>query len=204
MKPSRTPAAFTLIELLVVISIIAILASLAIPAVTGALVKGQLVQTMNNGRQIQLATQMMTLDTQNAGGDGLEWTSTNSSGGTEAVSLSVYFAALTNNNYLTQADLRKVLSAPGKAVTGATFGSGNIAFKIFEVNEQSPSDQVLLVTANWAQGGLTSDAPYAKKGFVFYTKSGEGGMRTRPQDAPSTTIFPKDQGHTSYNYNTLQ
>jgi len=204
MKPSRIPSAFTLIELLVVISIIAILASLAIPAVTGALVKGQLVQTMNNARQLQLATQMMTLDTQNAGGDGLEWTSTNSAGGTQAASLQVYFSALTNNNYLTQADLRKVLSAPGKAVTGTTFGAGNIAFQFFEVSEQSPSDQPLLVTANWSQGGLTTSPPYAKKGFVVYKKGGEGGMYTRPQDATSTNIFPKDSGDLNYKYNPIQ
>ncbi len=206
MKLKRTPSAFTLIELLVVISIIAILASLAIPAVTGALVKGQLVQTMNNGRQLQLATQMMTLDTINAGGDGLEWTSSNQNGTATPVGLGVYFAALTNNNYLTEADLRKVLSAPGKAVQGNNFGSGNIAFKIFGVTEQSPSDQPLLVTANWGGSGtgLTTDAPYGKKGFVIYKKSGEGAMFTRPQDATSTNNFPTDQGEQTYSYTTLQ
>ena len=56
MKPLVTPgrrmAAFTLIELLVVISIIAVLASLALPAITGALVKGQITQTTSNYRQL--------------------------------------------------------------------------------------------------------------------------------------------------------
>ena len=53
MKPlHRSLRGFTLIELLVVISIIAILASLALPAITGALSRGQMTQTLSNMKHL--------------------------------------------------------------------------------------------------------------------------------------------------------
>src|SRR5438045_8621787 len=58
----RSQSAFTLIEMLVVISIIAVLAAFAVPALTSALTKGPMTGTLNNGRQIYLAGQQMALD----------------------------------------------------------------------------------------------------------------------------------------------
>ena len=49
---SKRKNAFTLIELLVVIAIIALLAAILAPAVTKALLRGQVTQTISNGRNL--------------------------------------------------------------------------------------------------------------------------------------------------------
>ena len=189
MKNPKIPVqAFTLIELLVVISIIAILASLAIPAVTGALVRGQMTQTLNNARQLHMATQTMSIDTTTAGGDGVSWTySTN----TNALTVQAFSQALVDGRYLTANDLRKMYSAPGVTVQGTNFDAAAIAFKIMATSESSPSDQAFVVTRNWVsmQQGLGSDAPYAEKGFILFRKGGDGAIYTRPADAKSTNVF---------------
>ncbi len=186
MKINKSPKGFTLIELLVVISIIAILASLAIPAVTGALTRGQMVQTLNNARQLQIATQTMSLDSFTSG-NGLAWTY--DAGAPQG--LTAFFNALTTDNYLTQNDLNKLLTAPGIGPgQGGTPTAANIAFSIFQVEENNPGDQPFVVTRNWQTGGtLDPDAsPYGSKGFVLFRKGGEGNFFTRPSEA--TNVIP--------------
>ena len=62
MKIRQSPRGFTLIELLVVISIIAILASMAIPAAMGVIEKGKQAQDMNNARQVGIAIKSWAID----------------------------------------------------------------------------------------------------------------------------------------------
>lgn len=182
--------AFTLIELLVVISIIAILASLAIPAVSNALVRGQMTQTLNNARQLHLATQTMSIDTTTAG-DGVSWTYSNAT----LLNVGTFSQALMEGRYLTGPDLRKIYAAPGVTVADTNFQAANIAFKIMQTQESSPSDQVFVITKNWNSigSGLDSNAPYADKGFIMFRKGGDGGVFSRPQDAKSTNIIGTNQ-----------
>jgi prepilin-type N-terminal cleavage/methylation domain-containing protein len=180
-SPFRSLRGFTLIELLVVISIIAILASLAIPAISSALVRGQMTQTLNNARQLTIATQTMSMDTTTAGG-GTAWT-VGSDG--QMLTVDTFTQELMTNKYLTVSDLRKIFAAPGVIVptTSSNFTAADIAFSIIETRESSPSDQPFLITKNWENGELTTNAPYGDKGFIVFRKGGDGGTFSRASDA---------------------
>ncbi len=58
----RTSAAFTLIELLIVITIIAVLASIALPAFTGVKERGDQTKDLSNAKQISLALRQFAID----------------------------------------------------------------------------------------------------------------------------------------------
>ena len=62
----NSPRAFTLIELLVVIGIIAIIAALAVPALTRAIERAKATKDMSNLRQIGMATQLYMNDNNGA------------------------------------------------------------------------------------------------------------------------------------------
>lgn len=168
----RALHAFTLIELLVVISIIAILAALAIPAVTGALSRGQLTQTLNNSRQLQIATQTMAMDSFTTG-DGPGWPG-DSEGGPD---WQTFCNDLTNGRYLTSSDLLKLVAAPGVKV-GTAFPPAKSGLQLYAVKENSPSDAIFISTFNWNnfQELVPESVPYGDKGFVIFRKGGDGGV----------------------------
>src|SRR5437867_14408 len=111
---TRSQSAFTLIEMLVVISIIAVLAAFAVPALTSALTRGQMTGTLNNGRQFYLAAQQMALDGAANGDSTLIWPG---DANPAFANLREYLAVLVKNDYLKAGDLTKVLSAPGSPCT---------------------------------------------------------------------------------------
>lgn len=164
---------FTLIELLVVISIIGILAALAIPAVSGALVKGQMTGTLNNARQLQLANFNLNLERETIGQPGAWPGSSN----TVATDFGSWVNELTNA--LPIADLRKMFSAPRVSVTNLPTSADQTAFFVYRVGDIEESSAVYLTTRNWdATTPNTKPAstaiPYGDKGVIVMRKGGDG------------------------------
>ncbi len=182
-------SAFTLIELLVVISIIAILASLAVPAVTGALTRGQLTGSLNNARQLQLATQTMALDSFTTG-EGPGWPGDNGDG------WGAYCQNLVDGKYLTESDLRKIASAPGVTIAPAEFPPSKSGLQVYAVKENDPGDSIFVSTYNWSSfADISQDAvPYGDKGFVIFRKAGDGGVyqarQATSQSLGNSTLAP--------------
>src|SRR5882762_7697935 len=180
----RSQSAFTLIEMLVVISIIAVLAAFAVPALTSALTKGQMTGTLNNGRQLYLAAQQMALDGAANSDPTLVWPGDDAT----ITTVTIYCNRLVANDYLKPGDLQKLLNAPGTnaAVTVAapgpppviTLAGATPAFKWFKVKDADSANVVFLETNNYTYDTALAvgTAPFGDKGFLVQRRGGDASI----------------------------
>lgn len=175
MKPpvadSRAKA-FTLSELVLSVSLIGIvllLASAALPIFGGGCIThGQLTQVLSNMKQLHLATQQMTLDSEAANTPpNIRWTCTNG----QPLKFAQWTNLLVSNGYLTEYDLAKLLKSPQS-------NKATNVFTGYAVGDFDSPDTVLLASANW-QGPNASKLGYSlfrTPGFVVFRKGGDGAI----------------------------
>jgi prepilin-type N-terminal cleavage/methylation domain-containing protein len=198
----RSQSAFTLIEMLVVISIIAVLAAFAVPALTSALTKGQMTGTLNNGRQLYLAAQQMALDGAANSDPTLCWPGDDPA---NIVTVTDYCNRLFANDYLKPGDLQKLLNAPGTNAT-VTFNAAappnpaNVqlgglipAFKWFKVKDADSANVVFLETNNYTYNAVlpAGTAPFGDKGFIVQRRGGDASLlrKNNAVSAGNAAIF---------------
>ena len=193
----RSQSAFTLIEMLVVISIIAVLAAFAVPALTSALTKGQMTGTMNNGRQMYLAAQQMALDGAANSDPNLVWPGDDPA---NLGTLNAYMTRLVQQNYLKAGDVQKLLSGPGSSAAVTTGGApptqtitvtGTAALKIYPVSDADASNVIFCTSRNYLYDTALSattgnpagpNNPFGDKGFIVQRKGGDASI-LRPNNA---------------------
>jgi len=181
---TRSQSAFTLIEMLVVISIIAVLAAFAVPALTSALTKGQMTGTLNNGRQLYLAGQQMALDGAANSDPTLVWPGDDAT----ITTVTQYCSRLVANDYLKPGDLQKLVNAPGTNATVTVTApgpppviqlAGAIPVKFFKVQDANSANVVFLETNNYTYdttlNGVTT-APFGDKGFIVQRRGGDASI----------------------------
>jgi prepilin-type N-terminal cleavage/methylation domain-containing protein len=204
MKPNR--AAFTLIEMLVVLAIIATIAAFALPAITGALTKGQLTQAVSNARQIYLSTFAMATDGSQTGDAKYGWPgdlAASTDPNVQINTVSQFVQRLVDNDYLKSGDL-KIFAATGITPWNGRYiqpanptspgaleppfnANANCAFQVYKVRENDGANAIFLATKNFTysanpQVAISNTAsPFGDKGFVIFHRGGDGASFKRNQ-----------------------
>ena len=176
--------------MLVVISIIAVLAAFAVPALTSALTKGQMTGTLNNGRQLYLAGQQMALDGTANSDPTLTWPGDASPAIT---STKAYVNVLIAGDYIKAGDVQKLFSGPGSVcLTTITAGTpttidfpaaAKTAIKLYQVKDSDSSNTIFAVSNNYTYNNdlTTATSPFGDKGFIVQHKGGDASILRKNQ-----------------------
>jgi len=168
---------------------VAALLLLAWPALKNALVKRDLTRTMNNGRELYLASFRMATDGAARADSSRAWP-----GDYPANSLAEYCNKLIQNDYVKPADLQRLLSAPGAECAATMSGppatlmlSGKTALKLYKVKKSDPSNTIFAASSNYFYDMPLEPktVPFGEAGFVIIRKSGDAGVYKKGQATPN-------------------
>ena len=167
------------------IAIIAILAALAVPALTSALNKAQQTGTMNNGRQLYLAQFQMSNDGAATGDASSSWPGDLP---TLPTTITEYLNVLCGKGYLKGGDAIKLMTAPSASYTATvttvngidtlSAGAGNPALKVWMNQDVDPATTVFCASHNYVYDTALAVAavPYGTKGFITIRKGGDASV----------------------------
>jgi len=191
-----------LVNALVAIAVLGVLLYLSIPQISSG-PPGQVVQTLNNERQIFLATFSMANDGLAKNDPKLGWPGDLAVASAEPItSLAQFVRRLEDYDYLKPSDVGKIFAAPGiRAYTGVgEFTAENSAFKIYRVRDSDLPTVIFSATKNFSFGqGLDPKAvPYGDKTFAIIRKGGDATPYYNKQSALKRELGLMP-GHTSKN-----
>jgi prepilin-type N-terminal cleavage/methylation domain-containing protein len=177
----KSSAAFTLIELLIVITIIAVLASIALPAYTGVKERGDQTKDLSNAKQIALALRQFAIDNNGAYPAKPPGTDYSTAAGTPATSNDTFWWLFpnylqseqifaTNGSAYTPGNPDNKLDPAGSGTRTDTLKAGENSFAYVSGLTDTSNPTFPLIADGFAAGGTTYATNKAVKGGVWSGK----------------------------------